>query len=722
MTTKPNTFPAVLGALLLAFVILFAACKDAAGGIDSNYEPPDGARGLAFSHNSGLYSNPFQLMLAAPEGSTIYYSTDGSDPLPEYINNPARYVFEYTGPVTVKNRNGQPNVLSTKANLEQMYPLDDDAWSGFSPNLYFPTKDQVPKATVIRAMAVDAQGYRSKVITKTYFIGSNLNDYKNHPVISIVTDPDNLLTDDLGILVRGGPGKYWWDWKNPTKPIYNFLQSSKEWEREAFFELFDGSNRKVAAVSTSLGIRVHGGYSRVSGQKSFNMYFREEYGINTLQGYNLIPTAFKYDRVTPMGQYKSFMLRSGGNDTEGTKFWDLFAEHMVRDRICPTQSAVPGIVYLNGEYWGPYNIQEKYGDNYFKYKFGVDNKNVISFKDGTWQDGLATDETYFYDMRDYYKSDLSNSAVYAEFCNLFDIDNFIDYWAIEMYLHNVEWPESNFWLWRTRVPEANPYGVGDTKWRYVIHDLDATMGANDDGALTYEGEDVFYRVLADKTPFGSGNNNARLFRALVFNEGFSRQFVNTMMDLYNVNFHPDVYTPILNSYIPVYKDLMGDKKRGYNARWGAIWGEDPTGDWIFPLLTGWMKGYLTKIRPKLTGDFLPNYFGGVIPITKNGTNFFPVDIGIRAGGLYNVTLSTAGASGATIKLNTVTPKLSSGSWTGKYYKDNPITLTAIAPNGYKFSSWTITNADLLPSYTAAQATIKVNITGNATIKANYTTN
>jgi len=244
---------------------------------------------------------------------------------------------------------------------------------------------------------VDADGNKSGVLTKTYFIGNNLANYASHRVISLVTDPYNLVDRNYGILVRGAANKRW--------PNYNFNMKGQEWEREAYLELFEGdATSRSVKLSTGVGIRVRGGWSRAAGQKSFTVYFREEYGINNLRDYNLIPGAVKADGKTPVERYKSFMLRNGANDGEYTKFYDVFLQDLVSDRNFTTQASVPCIVYLNGEYWGPYNLQERYSDNHTEYKYGVKKENVISYDNGELDDGTKADEALFWQMMDMRKT------------------------------------------------------------------------------------------------------------------------------------------------------------------------------------------------------------------------------------------------------------------------------------------------------------------------------
>jgi hypothetical protein len=687
MSIQLNSLRKVVCSLLLAFCCLFASCKETgghAGTSDNNYNNPnaDVSRELAFSHNSGLYAQQFNLTITAPEGSAIYYSTDGSIPSPAKVDN--KLVFKYTSPITVQNRNGQANVLATAANSAQMYMVPNDP-RGSVPPVYTPTNAQVPKATVIRAIAVDSGGKQSGVLTKTYFIGNNLAGYGSNRIISLVTDPYNLVDQNYGIMVRGAANKRW--------PNYNFNMKGQEWEREAYLELFEGdANGRSVPLSTGVGIRIRGGWSRAAGQKSFNVYFREEYGINNLRNYNLIPGAVKADGKTPVERYKSFMLRNGANDGEYTKFYDVFLQDLLSDRSFTTQAGVPCIVYLNGEYWGPYNLQERYSDNHAEYKYGVNRDNVISYDNGELDDGTQADLALYNQMMSMRNRDMSNQANYDAFCAVFDIDNFIDYWAAEIYIYNEDWPHNNYRVWRTRTAEpGNPYG--DTKWRYQMFDTEFALGIYNGGGLTGQsGKDAFDEILNGDD---KGHPNNQLFKALLANQDFCRKFVNTMMDLYNVNFHPDSFGPPLDKYAAEYRPLMGDNNTAgtYFSRWGRPWNT------AYQNKVDDARKYLNNIRNAMVNTYLPTYFSN---ISISGSN------------LRDVTISVTGAGGASVKINTVTV---SGSWTGKYYSDNPITVTASAPvGGYQFDGWTVTGGSAV---TPSALTTTVNITGNAQITAKY---
>ncbi len=389
----------------------------------------------------------------------------------------------------------------------------------------------MPKATIIRAVAVGATGKKSDVITKVYFVDKDLQStYEGASVISIVTDPDNLLSKTIGIYRYG-------NWEN----------SGDEWERPAEVTYIDEDGS--IPFETTMGLRIHGGYTRRWGQKSLRLYFREELGMKNLKGYQLIPDAVNADG-TATTKYKRFILRNGGNEYAYSKMQDVFIQSMVSDRDFATQSARPCVVFLNGEYWGIYNLTERYSDNYLEEEYGVDKDNVIVIKNGELDEGTESDYTYYEELKNMANLDMSQSENYEAFKELVDIQSFMDYYATEIYIGNVDWPNNNTQLWRTRTVEDD--GYGDTKWRYMLYDTENSMDlwGNDSGGET---DRIAEAISKDS-----------LFAALCENEEFCQEFADTLMDICRNNFDVDKASAKLDEMATIYRPLI----KQYKARFG----------------------------------------------------------------------------------------------------------------------------------------------------------
>lgn len=467
---------------------------------------------------------------------------------------------EYTGAITVKNRDTDANLLCSSENIPFMYDPTDVNNGPYDPADY---DTIVPKATIIRAVAVDAEGNKSGVVTKVYFVNKDLQTvYKNASVISIVTDPDNLLSSETGIYRYG-----------------NWANSGKNWERPAEVTYFEEDG--TIPFETTMGLRIHGNYTRRWGQKSLRLYCREELGGLKNIKYQLIPGATNADGKAKK-KYKRFILRNGGNEYAYSKMQDVFIQSMVSDRAFTTQSSRPCVCFLNGEYWGVYNLTERYSDNYLEEEFDVDKDNVIIVKnkelDSDEQEG---DLEKYNELVNMANLDMTKSDNYEAFEKMVDMQSLMDYYATGIYIGNNDWPDNNTQLWRTRENDGTTYG--DTKWRYMLYDTEYSMnlwGCDNGGT---------------KDRIAIARQKDTLFDALCNNTEFQKKFSETLMDICRNNFEVTKANKKLDEMAAVYRPLIAQ----YKERFG-------NGD-VDSRVTA-MKSYIAGREEQLKG-FIQTNFG-----------------------------------------------------------------------------------------------------------------
>lgn len=499
----------------------------------------------AFSVGSGFYGEEFELSLTAPAGYRVYYTTDGS--------TPTENSEEYSVSLHIYDRSADANI----------YSMIEGTTTG---NFYAPTS-LVDKATVIRAIAYDEEGNASNVITKTYFVdfGNKAEYYDDVAVISLVTDPENLFDYDKGIYVTGVTYDNWLEneaagnmvkyWHQPA----NYKNRGDEWERETHIELIETDGR--IAFSQDVGLRVRGGASGAFLQKGFNVYARNDYGNNRIR-YEMFPDLKSADDGSKIDTFKSIMLRNGGNDTELTKIREVMIHQLASDLNVPVQASRPAIVFLNGEFWGLYNLQEHYSTEYIESHYGVPEEEVIIIDKGNLDEGMEEDIQLYNELMDYaVRNDLSKTENYDKISSMMDIENFIDYVSVEIIVGNRDWGSNNVRLWRSRLVDtegSNPYLDG--RWRFMLYDVEYSTGLSYENSLAYDANynpstydyNSFNTVMSESSIIGS------LFSNLIENDTFRKQFSETFMEIINSDLNVDTVNAVLDQYEETYGPMMVD--------------------------------------------------------------------------------------------------------------------------------------------------------------------
>ncbi len=85
------------------------------------------------------------------------------------------------------------------------------------------------------------------------------------------------------------------------------------------------------------------------------------------------------------------------------------------------------------------------------------------------------------------------------------------------------------------------------------------------------------------------------------------------------------------------------------------------------------------------GTFLENRKSYIAQFLKD-------DFGLQ-GTLSTVQIETSDAAAGSVALNTITPTFDeAGKWQGDYFTDYPVSLTATAGEGYRFTGWEVESA------------------------------
>ena len=471
----------------------------------------------------GIYDSAQQVEINVPEGTTVYYTTDCTEPTQQST--------QYTGPITVD------------------------------------------KNTVIRTKAFRDGYLGSDIDSVTILIGED----HTLPVVSVVADPDDLFSDEKGIYALGTEAKAKYTYPSSEDFPYRDANFNQNWERLGHIELLetDGS----VSLDQNFGLRIFGAYSRGHVKKSFACMARGEYG----EAYFNYPI---FDNL-PYEQYKSFVLRSGASEWNMTMIRDVLNSSLAMDHTdVLAQSFRPVVMYLNGQYWGVYFIQEKTNAQFIARHTGADpdkvnllvgNGNKASYvQQGSNEDYLA--------LLEYVKThDMSVTENYEYVKTKMDVQNFIDYMLIEMYCGNTDTGNIKFYM----SPDT------DGKWRWVLYDTDWSF------MTRYISLNMVEEYI-DPRGHGTGNMfDTTLQVNLLKNSEFRSLFLERAAYICNVMYNPETVVARINE-LEAMLDPEMERDRTY---WNQYSKDDPNAGAIS--YAGWKK-MVGRLREYATGH--PEYF------------------------------------------------------------------------------------------------------------------
>ncbi len=464
-----------------------------------------------FSLPCGFYpQDTVTVEINAPRGCTIHYTTDGSIP---DENAPV-----YTAPLTFRDKSSQPNQYVDLPNMTQNY----EAAETDSP--------PVTKANILRAIAIDKKGNFSPVVTATYFVGQAAKEYEDVWVLSIVSDPEGLFGDN-GICVTGKDYDHWYLETDRTEPspTPNFFQKGRQWEREAYVQLWSEDGELV--LDQACGIRVQGNSYRQFATKRFSFYAREHYS-----GSDLFEDAF-----FPSGELShSFATRSDDAD--------MIAQDLLQDRELSSQEGIPVMCFLDGEFYVSTYIRQRTDATFFAQRYTVPEENIVIVEADSLDAGTEKDLTDYKALMELMTlGDVTDPVVYAQIEKQIDLQSLTDFLAATLYCGNLDVSTAkNFKLWR--VNGGSGEGYADGRWRAAAYDMDAVVWGYHVRTEREEGDfvdlDTFRYCLIDEEKYGQGQSiliRLPFFQNLLKNDSFRDLFIRTYLDMMNTNFSMDSY-------------------------------------------------------------------------------------------------------------------------------------------------------------------------------------
>jgi hypothetical protein len=279
----------------------------------------------------------------------------------------------------------------------------------------------------------------SQVVTRTYIYQDK--DY-TLPIISVVTDPINIYDDSLGVYVRGVNGR-------PGNGQSTSCNWNMDWDRPVNFEYITPDEGMV--VNQEVDFAMCGGWSRANQPHSFKLKASKIY-----EGNNSIDYPFFANK--PYLKHKTLQNRNGGNDYN-CRIKDAALQEIVHCSGLDVegQSTQPVVHFINGEYIGLLNMREPNNKHYAYANYGIDTDEMDQFEmspDSGYVQMEGTRDAFL----EWYalSANAADAATYEAIRNLVDIDEYINYMAVEFYLGGVDWPQNNIKAFRPRTENGKP--------------------------------------------------------------------------------------------------------------------------------------------------------------------------------------------------------------------------------------------------------------------------
>ncbi len=441
-------------------IVMIAACFSGCGHKDKTPAAPVSAAETPVVTQTAPTYTP------APTATPTPYGTEG-----DVSFSCTEYFLKSETRVKLENRSGKDGFITYT--FDGTEPEKDG--EKYSEALVLsPLEDGSETVFTISAKAWYTDGSESKTYVHSYIIGENVDKRYTTRVIIISGDPAYLTDEpDTEHGIQGG-----------IMAAENVHLTGRESERKIHIEMIDTQGK--SEIDQFCGIRVHGGKTRDYDRVSLKIFARKEYEDNKgsfkFSGFNA-----KNENGVTVGKYDKLVIDSTSDD---------YNSAMIRDELCmrlaekagikTIERVLPVTVYINGFYYGLFWLHEAYCDDYFQNMMGKGNGEYITLDGGEYTkfQSTLTDpkeieaaKEYNSMAHKYFKLDMTDDKNFEAISKLVDIDNYLEYMALNIYIQNDDWPMRNNRTYKY-FPDNGVYGSGDKdgKWRYLVHDMDCVLG------------------------------------------------------------------------------------------------------------------------------------------------------------------------------------------------------------------------------------------------------
>ena len=431
---------------------------------------------------------------------------------------------------------------------------------------------KISKTASLRLGAFEKDAVASAVVCASYLIGEDLPV----PVVCITTDDSYLFGKKAGALAKG------------TGSVPNY---DKPYEYPIHIEYFDENG---ACLINQMGSFTASGHSaRQNAQKSIALHARKAFGPEYFD-FNPFPNR-------DYTHYKSLLLRSTNSDAFSERLRDVVFSSLAAPLDLCYQDAQPIVLFINGEYWGHYNLREKINKYMVAQWEGIDLEDEDTVdaidllartgSDDYVQNGSNKDWLELCSFCKKEDLNIPENLAYVE-ANL-DIDNLFTHASYEIIAGN------------TDITNVRMYRVPGGKWRYLLFDVEASFGSNSDTDTTPL-NNYIKPVSAKYAAFRHEPLNA-----LLAVPEMKARFLTRFAEVLEASF----LWPYVEEHFAPMEAILEQLLPRHNARWKNLnmkrWRTNVNATKYFARVRPKKIVSMLAKRMKLTNDEVETYFGVV---------------------------------------------------------------------------------------------------------------
>lgn len=449
------------------------------------------------------------------------------------------------------------------------------------------------------------------------------------PTISVVMNKDDWDGKQNGLFSYSSLGR-------PGNGQTSKYNANMDWDRPVNFEYITADNEY--ALSQECDMATCGGWSRGWTPHSFKLKATKVYDLKNTFNY-------QFFEEKPYLKHKTLQIRNGGNDN-GCRIKDPAIQGIVASSGLKVehQAWQPVVVYINGSKYSVLNMREPNNKHYGYSNSGIDTDEMDQFEmspDSGYVQMEGTDESFLKLCE--LSNNASNASTYEEISKLLDIDEYINYMAVELYTGNWDWPQNNVKGYRDR---------NDGKFRFVLFDMDGALSTNTPFSTFFGKQyytfDTLHGYDYSQGVSVEGNRNyeeikfVTLFKNLLQNETFKKQFVDTYCLVAGSVFEPSRVKEVVDEMSSV---LIAN---GVNA---------------------------SNTANTIKNSYTQSYQSSLVSHMQSY-------LGLSSSAKQQVSLSSS-VKNARFLINGI--DVPTGAFEGALY--GPVTYKAVAPAGYEFVGW-----------------------------------